>query len=123
MALVFGYLTHQRRGPGAGMRAHDDGQVELQLRDGRWRPITTLDEDALDELREAVRASGVLKLPEHTPRPPNIHDGDSCELWSDVDGGVHAVIEAWTDTNPAALPSRDLTGTLSRLVTAAQARA
>jgi hypothetical protein len=36
---------------------------------------------------------------------------------------VHAVIEAWTEGNPVAIPSRDLSDTLSRLVTAAPARA
>jgi hypothetical protein len=41
------------------MRAHDDVEVDLQLRDDQWRAITTLDEDVAD-LREAVCASGVL---------------------------------------------------------------
>jgi hypothetical protein len=119
--VVFGYLTHRRTGPGSGMRVQDDGTVELNV-DGSWRPITRLDEPALAELRDAVRAAGVLELPEHTPAPPNIHDGDTAELWSDVDGrGLHARIEAWADEHPAAAGSRELVMTLSRLVTAAQA--
>jgi hypothetical protein len=119
--VVFGYLTHRRTGPGSGMRVHDDGTVELNV-DGSWRPIARLDEPALVELRDEVRASSVLELPEHTPAPPNLHDGDTAELWSDVDDhGLHAWIEAWADENPAATGSRGLVMTLSRLVTAAQA--
>jgi hypothetical protein len=121
VSVVFGYLTHGRGGAGAGMRVQDDGTVELNV-DGGWAPITTLGDGALVELRDEVRASGVLDLPERTPRPANLHDGDSAELWSDVDGhALHAVIEAWADANPAALGSRELVMTLSRLVTAAQA--
>jgi hypothetical protein len=119
--VVFGYLTHRRTGPGAGMRVLEDGTVELNV-DGGWTAIATLSEPALMELRDEVRASGVLDLPERTPRPANLHDGDAAELWSDVDGtGLHAVIEAWADANPAATASRELVMTLSRLVTAAQA--
>jgi hypothetical protein len=121
--MVFGYLTHKRSGDGSGMRVQDDGTVELNLR-GDWTRIATLAEDELAELRDEVRASGVLELPERTERPPSIHDGDSAELWSDLDGaGLHATIEAWADANPAARPSRELVMTLSRLVSAAQARA
>ena len=120
MALVFGYLTHGRRGPGSGMRAHDDGRVELALEGGEWQQVTTLGEPALAELAEAVDASGVLDLPERTPAPPNLTGGDTAELWS---GDVHAFIDAWADANPAAAGSRELVMTLSRLVTAAQAHA
>jgi hypothetical protein len=121
VTVIFGYLTHRRGGPGSGMRVQDDGTVELNV-DGGWSAIATLAEPARDELRDEVRASGVLDLPERTPRPPNLHDGDAAELWSDVDGrGLHAVIEAWADANPAAAGSRSLVMTLSRLVSAAQA--
>ena len=120
--MVFGYLTHKRSGDGSGMRVQDDGTVELSLH-GDWTPIATLTPDELVELRDEVRASGVLELPERTERPQNIHDGDSAELWSDVDdASLHATIEAWADVNPAARPSRELVMTLSRLVSAAQAR-
>jgi hypothetical protein len=119
--VIFGYLTHKRSGPGAGMRVQDDGAVELNV-DGDWRPIATLPEPALVELRDEVRASGVLELPVRTARPANLNDGDAAELWSDVDGtDLHAIIEAWADENPAARGSRELVMTLSRLVTAAQA--
>jgi hypothetical protein len=124
MPLVFGYVTHKRGGPGAGMRTHDDGRAEFRLEDGEWRTAATLPEPALIELRDEVRASGVLDLPERVPRPPNLHGGDDCELWSDLDGGhLHAVIEGWADGNPAARGSRELVMTMSRLVTAAQAAA
>jgi hypothetical protein len=121
VTVVFGYLTQGRGGTGAGMRVQDDGTVELNV-DGGWAPITTLSGEALMELRDEVRASGVLELPKRTQRPANLHDGDSVELWSDVDhAGLYAVVEAWADANPAALGSRELVMTLSRLVTAAQA--
>ena len=68
-----------------------------------------------------MRESGILALPERTPAPPNLKGGDTAELWSDVDGGVHAFVDAWADAHPAAGPSRELVMTLSRLVTAAQA--
>jgi hypothetical protein len=45
--------------------------------------------------------------------------GNTCELRSDLDGGVHAFIEAWTEGNPAAEPSMALVMSLSALVTAA----
>ena len=76
--MVFGYLTHKRSGDGSGMRVQDDGTVELNLR-GDWTPIATLGDDALVELRDEVRASGVLELPERTERPQNVHDGDAAE--------------------------------------------
>jgi hypothetical protein len=118
--MVFGYRTHGRGRPANGMQVHDDGRVELG-EDERWEPLTTLDADGLERLREAVRASGILGLPERTERPANIKGGDTCEVWSDLDGGVHAVIEGWADGNPAAEPSMALVLTLSGLVTAAQA--
>jgi hypothetical protein len=102
------------------MRVHDDGRVELGDGEG-WETLTALDEAGLERLREAVRASGILQLPERTPAPPNIKGGDTCELWSDLDGGVHAFIEAWAEGNPAAEPSMALVMSLSGLVTAAQA--
>ena len=43
------------------------------------------------------------------------------ELFSDLDGGVDAYVEAWDYGHPAAVPSLELVMTLSRLVTAAQA--
>ena len=118
--MVFGYRTLSRGHTPRGMRVNDDGRVELGDGD-EWQPLTTLDEAALGRLRDAVRASGVLALPERTPAPDNITGGDTCELWSDLDGGVNAFIEAWTEGNPAARPSRELVMTLSGLVTAAQA--
>lgn len=122
--MVFGYLTHGRAGPGSGMRVGDGGEVELRLAgQGGWQPVTTLDGGELESLRSAVRSSGVLDLPERTPRPASMRDGDDCELWSDVDGhGLHAVIEGWTDANPAAAGSRRLVMELSRVVAVAQAR-
>jgi hypothetical protein len=120
MAVVFGYLTHGRRGTGSGMRVFDDGRVELCIEGGEWQPITTLSGAALAELSSAVEASGVRDLPERTPRPANIRDGDTVELWA---GDTHALFEGWADGNPAAVPSRELVMELSRLVTAAQAGA
>jgi hypothetical protein len=118
--MVFGYRTHGRGRPADGMRVHDDGQVELGEGDA-WEPLTALDAGATERLAAAVRASGILALPERTPAPPNIKGGDTCELWSDLDGGVHAVLDGWADGNPAAEPSMQLVLTLSGLVSAAQA--
>jgi hypothetical protein len=118
--MVFGYRTHGRGRPADGMRVDDDGRVELGEGDA-WEPLTTLDGDGLERLRAAVRASGILALPERTPAPANLTGGDTCELWSDLDGGVHAYVDGWADGNPAAEPSRALVMTLSGLVSAAQA--
>jgi hypothetical protein len=118
--MVFGYRTHGRGRAASGMQVHDDGRVELGEGE-RWEPLTTLDADALERLREAVRGSGILHLPERTPAPANIKGGDTCELWSDLEGGVHAFVDAWADGNPAAEPSMALVMTLSGLVSAAQA--
>ncbi len=118
--MVFGYRAHGRGRRPRGMRVHDDGRVELGDGDS-WEPLTALDEAGLERLRDAVRASGVLTLPDRTPAPPNIKGGDTGELWSDLDGGVHAFIEAWAEGNPAAEPSMELVMILSGLVTAAQA--
>jgi hypothetical protein len=118
--MVFGYRTHGRGRRPRGMRVHDDGRVELGEGED-WEPLTALDEGGMRRLRDAVRASGVLTLPDRTPPPSNITGGDTCELWSDLDGGVHAFIEAWTEGNPAAEPSMALVMSLSALVTAAQA--
>jgi hypothetical protein len=119
--MVFGYRIHSRGGGADGMRVHDDGQVELGGDQDRWEPLTQLDDAAVAELGAAVRSSGILALPERSPAPANIKGGDTAELWSDLDGGVHAFVDAWTDGNPAAEPSLALVMTLSRLVTAAQA--
>lgn len=118
--MVFGYRTHGRGRAASGMRVHDDGRVELGEGEA-WEPLTTLDAAGLERLRDAVRASGILGLPERTTAPANIKGGDTCELWSDLDGGVHAFVDAWTEGNPAAEPSMALVMTLSGLVTAAQA--
>ena len=118
--MVFGYRTHGRGRRPSGMRVHDDGRVELGDGDA-WEPLTSLDADGLARLDDAVRASGILELPERTPAPPNIKGGDTCELWSDLDGGVHAFVDGWAEGNPAAEPSMALVMTLSGLVTAAQA--
>src|SRR4029078_10933965 len=103
-----------------GMRVHDDGRVELSEGDA-WEPLTALDAAAADRWAGGVRASGFLGLPERTPAPANIKGGDTCELWSDLDGGVHAFVAGWADVNPAAEPSMALVMTLSGLVSAAQA--
>jgi hypothetical protein len=118
--MIFGYRTHGRGRLPDGIRVDDDGLVELGEGDN-WEPLTTLDGAGLERLRDAVRASGILTLPERTPAPPNIEGGDTGEVWSDLDGGVHAFIEAWAEGNPAAEPSRALVMSLSGLVTAAQA--
>ena len=118
--MVFGYRTHGRGHPPSGMRVHDDGRVELGEGDA-WEPLTALDAGGVERLAEAVRASGILALPERTPAPANIKGGDTCELWSDLDGGVHAFVDGWTEGNSAAEPSLGLVMTLSGLVTAAQA--
>ena len=118
--MVFGYRTHGRGRPANGMRVHDDGRVELGEGDA-WEPIAALDAEALERLRDAVRESGILALPERSPAPANIKGGDTCELWSDLDSGVHAFVDAWAEGNPAAEPSMALVMTLSGLVTAAQA--
>jgi hypothetical protein len=76
--------------------------VELALEGGEWQHVTTLGEPALAELAEAVRASGVLELPDRTPAPPNLKGGDPAERWS---GDVHAFIDAWAVANPAAAGS------------------
>ena len=119
--MVFGYRIHSRAGGADGMQVHDDGRVELGGDQDRWEPLTRLDSAGVAELSEAVRRSGILALPERTPAPPNIKDGDTAELWSDLDGGTHAFVDGWTDGNAAAEPSLALVMTLSRLVTAAQA--
>jgi hypothetical protein len=118
--MVFGYRTHGRGHPPSGMRVHDDGRVELGEGDA-WEPLTALDAGGVERLAEAVRASGILALPERTPAPANIKGGDTCELWSDLDSGVHAFVDGWAEGNPAAEPSMGLVMTLSGLVTAAQA--
>ena len=122
--MVFGYLVQRRGGAGSGMRVGDGGEVELRLAGTPdWQQVTTLDARELEALRDAVRASGVLGLPERTERPASLRDGDDCELWSDVDGhSLHAVVEGWADANPAAEGSRRLVMELSRLVAGAQAR-
>jgi hypothetical protein len=119
--MVLGYRIHSRGGAADGMRVHDDGRVELGGAQDRWEPLTRLDGAALAELGDAVRAAGILALPERTPAPENVKGGDTAELWSDLDGGVHAFVDAWVAGNPAAEPSRELVMTLSRLVTTAQA--
>jgi hypothetical protein len=119
--MVLGYRTHGRGHPPSGMRVHDDGRVELGEGDA-WEPLTTLDAAGVERLAEAVRASGILALPERSPAPPNLKGGDTCELWSDLDGGVHAFVDGWAEGNPTAEPSMALVMTLSGLVSAAQAR-
>ena len=119
--MLFGYVIHSRAGVGDGMRVHDDGRVELS-EDGGWgAPVTRLDETARNQLIGAVRASGILALPDRTPAPPNVKGGDTVQLFSDVGRGVDAYIDAWDYAHPAAVPSLQLVMTLSRLVTAAQA--
>jgi hypothetical protein len=125
MALVVGYrVAGHPRATGSGMRVHDDGTVELSQDGGPWAEIARLEEGETARLAEATRAAGIPDLPPDTPRPESLRDGSTAEWWTDLDGHeVHALIHGWSDSNPAAEPSRGLVMLLSELVTAAQLRA
>ena len=123
MSLVFGYAAGAGRGPGSGMRVHDDGRVELLEPGAQWRQIAELTPEEVADLAGRTRAAGIPDLPAEVPRPDTVHGGSDCELWTDLDGReVRSVVRGWVDGNPPARPSRELVMGLSALVSAAQAR-
>jgi hypothetical protein len=121
--LLVGYVAHPAGGTGApGLRVRHSGEAELNDGDGRWTVVATLGPRQLAELRDAVERAGILALPERVSRPAALTGGADCELWAELgDRKVHAVIEGWADTNPAARASRDLALRLQAMIAQAQA--
>jgi hypothetical protein len=123
VSLVFGYAAGASPGSRGGMRAYDDGRVELLEPGADWREIATLSADEVDQLAERTRAAGILDLPEEVPRPAQMDGGGECELRSELDGrSVRSVIHGWNEMNPPARPSLELVLAMSGLVSAAQTR-
>jgi hypothetical protein len=123
VSLVFGYAAGASPGSRGGMRAYDDGRVELLEPGADWRGIATLSADEVDQLAERTRAAGIPDLPEEVPRPAQMDGGGECELWTELDGrSVHSVIHGWNEMNPPARPSLELVLAMSGLVSAAQTR-
>ena len=123
MSIVFGYAAGASSGSRAGMRAHDDGRVELLEPGADWREIAVLTADEVGQLSERTRAAGIADLPAEVPRPGNLRGGSDCELWTELDGSsARSVVHGWSEMNPAARPSLELVLAMSGLVSGAQAR-
>jgi hypothetical protein len=123
VSVVFGYAAGGSPSSRAGMRAHDDGRVDLLEPGADWRQIAVLTADEVDQLAERTRAAGIADLPAEVPRPGNLRGGSDCELWTELDGRqVRSVVHGWSEMNPPARPSLELVLAMSALVSAAQAR-
>jgi hypothetical protein len=123
VSLVFGYAAGASPGSRSGMRAHDDGRVELLEPGADWREIATMTPDEVGQLAERTRAAGIADLPAEVPRPEHMDGGSDCELWTELDGReARSVVHGWSEMNPQARPSLELVLAMSALVSAAQAR-
>jgi hypothetical protein len=74
--------------------AFENNQIVTHTQPPEWRPLTVLSKDELEALKDAIRDSGILSLPEKVGDPQLVMDGAVAEWYARL-GDKENRLSAW----------------------------
>ncbi len=97
-SILVSYLISKGVGRASGMRVWSDGQAEIRTGPEAWSKVAQLEPARIERLLEALRASGILKLPARLRAQEGVSDAPTCEWQASFEGhSVKAIVEGWTE--------------------------